>query len=158
MQSKVTYLQEVCGWDWILKMWPTDPDVGNFLQLHLDYDMNMQNCHRPQNSLPHIRPSFPGGGNWYSHSTKILILMVCKQCCRNCPIQRWCPFRITWFLNFAHCPVVLYSATCSVCNTSRWSKSTNQANLGAIGLYIPQSPAFPKQGMYYQMAQLRTKI
>jgi hypothetical protein len=85
--------------------------------------------------------------------------MVCKQCCRNCPIQRRRrPFRITRFLNFAHCPIVLYSATCSVCNTSRRSKSTNQANLNAFGLYLPQNSAFPKQGMYYQMAQLRTNI
>jgi hypothetical protein len=158
MQSKVTYLQEVCGWDWILKKSPTDPDVGNLLQLHLDYDMNMQNCHRTQNSLPDIRPSFPEKKNWYSHNTKILILMVCKQCCRNCPIQRRRPFRITRFLNFAHCPVVLYSATCPICNTSWRSESTNQANLRTIGLYLPQSLAFPKKGMYYQMAQLRTKI
>lgn len=84
--------------------------------------------------------------------------MVWKQGCKNCPIQRRSAFRITQFLNFAHCPVVLYSETCSVWNTSRRSKSTNQANLRAIGLYLPQSPAFPKQGMYYQIAQLGTKM
>jgi len=96
--------------------------------------------------------------NWYSHNTKTLILIVWKQRCKNCPIQRRRAFRITPFLNSAHCPVVLYSATCSVWNTSRRSKSTNQANLSAVGLYLPQSPAFPKQCMYYQMAQLGTKI
>lgn len=84
--------------------------------------------------------------------------MVWKQGYKNYPIQRRRAFRITRFLNFAHCPVVLYPATYSVWNTSRRSKSTNQANLSAIGLYLPQSPAFPKQGMYYQIAQLGTKM
>jgi hypothetical protein len=55
----------------------------------------MQNCHRPQNSLPDIRPSFPEKKNWYSHNTKILMLMVCKQCSKNCPIQRRRAFQIT---------------------------------------------------------------
>jgi hypothetical protein len=119
--------------------WPRDPDVGNLLQLHSAYDRNMQTGRLAHNSLPGIRPSFPEK-HWYSHNTKILLLMVWKQCCKNYPIQRQRTFRTMGFLNFVQRPVVLQSATCSVWNTLRRSKPTSQAILSAIGLYLPQSP------------------